>query len=77
MREELGAYDPRLLERPELVCLNKVDSLSDEVVAARRKQLAWAAGKPAHLVSGVSGQGLDEVLRAAWRTIAAVRKVPA
>jgi GTPase len=78
VREELAAYDPRLLDRPELVCLNKVDSLTEEVVAARRKQLAGAAGKPVHLVSGVSGQGLEEVLRAAWRTIAAAReRVPA
>src|SRR5918996_143494 len=78
VREELGAYDPRLLDRPELLCLNKVDSLSEADAEARRKQLAAAAGKPVHLTSGVSGRGLDEVLRAAWRTIAAAReRVPA
>src|SRR5918996_1462421 len=78
VREELGAYDPRLLNRPELLCLNKVDSLSEADAEARRKQLAAAAGKPVHLTSGVSGRGLDEVLRAAWRTIAAAReRVPA
>ena len=78
VRDELGAYDPRLLDRPELVCLNKADSLTEEVAEARRKQLAAAAGKPVHLTSGVSGQGLQEVLRAAYRTIAAAReRVPA
>jgi GTP-binding protein len=74
VREELGAYDRRLLERQELVCLNKVDSLTEEVAEARRRQLADAAGKPVHLTSGVSGRGLQEVLREAWRTVAAARE---
>jgi GTPase len=78
VRKELGAYHSRLLERPELVCLNKADSLSETVAEAKRRQLEGAAGKPVHLTSGVSGQGLDEVLRAAYRTIATAREqVPA
>jgi GTP-binding protein len=78
VRHELGAYDPHLLDRPELVCLNKADSLSETVAETRRKQLAGAAGKPVHLTSGVSGQGIEEVLRAAYGTIATAReRVPA
>ena len=78
VREELGAYGPRLLERPELVCLNKADSLTEAVATSRLKLLASAAGKPVMLTSGVSGQGLQEVLRAAYRTIVAAREhVPA
>jgi GTP-binding protein len=78
VRHELGAYDPRLLERPELVCLNKADALTEEVAANRLKELASAAGKPVILTSGVSTQGIVEVLRGAYRTIAAAReKVPA
>jgi GTP-binding protein len=78
VRHELGAYDPRLLERPELVCLNKADALTEEVAANRLKELASAAGKPVILTSGVSTQGIVEVLRGAYRTVAAAReKVPA
>ena len=78
IRHELGAYDPRLLDRPELLCLNKADSLTEEVAETRRKQLAAVAGKPVHLTSGVSGQGIEEVLRAAYRTIVRAREqVPA
>jgi GTPase len=78
VRDELGAYDPRLLDRPELVCLNKVDSLTDDVAEAKRKQLASIAGEPVHLTSGVSGQGVREVLHAAYRTIVTAReRVPA
>ena len=78
VRHELGVYDPRLLDRPELLCLNKADSLTEEVAETRRKQLAAVAGKPVHLTSGVSGQGIEEVLRAAYRTIVrAGEQVPA
>jgi GTP-binding protein len=78
VRDELGAYDRRLLDRPELVCLNKADSLTVEVAEIKGRQLATAAGKPVHLTSGVSGQGLQEVLNAAYRTIATAReRVPA
>ena len=74
VRDELGAYDRRLLERPELVCLNKADGLAEAVATARLKLLASAAGKPVMLTSGISGQGLQEVLRAAYRTIVAARE---
>jgi GTP-binding protein len=78
VRAELGAYDPRLLERPELLCLNKADALTEDVAAARLEQLSSAAGKQARLISGVSGQGIPEVLRAAHRAIAADKEqVPA
>jgi len=78
VRTELGAYDPSLVERPELVCLNKVDALTEAVAATRLAELSDAAGKQAYPVSGVSGRGVQEVLRAAHRTIEAARqKVPA
>ena len=74
VRNELGAYQPRLLGRPELVCLNKADSLTDAVAESKRQELASAAGKDVILTSGVSGRGTQDVLRAAWRTIAAARE---
>jgi GTP-binding protein len=78
VRDELCAYDPGLLERPELVCLNKADRLSETDAEGKREQLAGAAGKPVHLTSGVSGRGLQDVLQAAYRTIATAReRVPA
>ncbi len=78
VRDELAAYDPLLAHRPELVCLNKADSLTEEMAASRRALLASAAGKPVILTSGVSGQGLQEVLQEAWRRVAAAKEeVPA
>jgi GTP-binding protein len=71
VRHELGRYDRRLLERPEVVCLNKVDSLDDETRDARSAALCEASGKQVLLTSGAAGIGLDEVLRAAEHEIGA------
>ncbi len=78
VRQELANYDRRLLDRPELVCLNKADALSEELVEARSEALAAAAGHPVFVTSGVSGRGHRAVLSAAREAIAAARaKVPA
>jgi GTP-binding protein len=73
VREELEQYDPRLLERPELVCLNKADALTEELVRERSAALERAAGRPVFVTSGLSGQGHEAVLRAARQAIQAAR----
>ncbi len=62
VRAELEAYDEGLPGKLELVCLNKCDALTDDLIAERRAQLAAAADAPVHLISGVSGQGLPALL---------------
>jgi GTP-binding protein len=73
VRHELGEYDHRLLDRPELLCLNKADALSEDEAAVKRQALAAAAGGPVRLTSGVAGLGLDEVLHAAYAAIAVAK----
>ncbi|HSA83130.1 MAG TPA: GTPase ObgE [Geminicoccaceae bacterium] len=78
VREELEHYDPRLLERPELVCLNKADALTEALVEERSAALENATGRPVFVTSGLSGRGHDAVLRAARQAIRAARtEVPA
>jgi GTP-binding protein len=78
VRHELAGYDARLLERPELVCLNKADALGEKLVEARSDALAAAAGQPVFVTSGVSRRGLEAVLGAAFAAIRARdAKVPA
>ncbi len=78
VRRELASYDPRLLERKELVCLNKADALTEELVQARSAALAEAAGQPVFVTSGVSRRGHQAVLGAAWEAISSARaNVPA
>ena len=62
VRNELGAYDEKLPHKEELVCLNKCDSLSNDVIEERRSALEGAAHLPVYAISGVTGHGLTELL---------------
>ena len=73
VRGELGAYGAGLEEKPELIVLNKLDAMSPREASARRSALARASGQVVHLMSGVSGQGVAEVLRALQDAITANR----
>lgn len=78
IRTELDAYGQGLEVRPELLCLNKADALTGDVLAERKAALEEEAGKPVHITSGASGLGVTDVLRAAWKEIQTAREtVPA
>ncbi len=78
IRTELEAYGQTLENRTELVCLNKADALTDDVLAERKEALETAAGRQVIVTSGASGIGVKEVLRAAWEAIQKTREeVPA
>ena len=74
IRKELEAYGQGLRDRPELLCLNKADALTDDVLTERRALLEEAAGKAVHITSGASQQGITDVLRAAWKEVRAARE---
>ncbi|MCZ7675625.1 MAG: GTPase ObgE [Roseovarius sp.] len=61
---ELEAYGRVLAQKPRLTVMNKIDALDDEERAFLRDELEAAAGAPVLLMSGVSGEGVPEVLRA-------------
>jgi GTP-binding protein len=61
---ELAGYSPELAQKPEVLALNKCDALDARTVGERAKALQSASGKPVLCISGVSGQGVREALRA-------------
>jgi GTPase len=69
VRAELSAYGHGLAEKPELVALNKADAMSAAEIKRQVAQLARAAKKPPLVVSGVSGEGVTEVVRALFEII--------
>ena len=69
VRGELAAYGEGLLDKPELVVLNKVDALPADEIERRSAELASAAGQPVLRASGAAGIGTDEVLAAALRHV--------
>jgi GTP-binding protein len=73
VREELAAYGEGLADKREILAPNKVDALTPELREERAAALESAAGHPPMLVSGVSGEGVSEVLRAALAQIRAGR----
>jgi GTPase len=63
VRAELAAYGAGLVDKPELIGLNKVDAMSAREAGARKAALERASGRPVMLLSGATGQGVPEVLR--------------
>ncbi len=71
--EELAAYGEGLDAKVTLLALNKVDALDDEARAAKKAELEAESGKTVHMISGVSGEGVRDLLRLAWREVLAGR----
>ncbi|MDE2356115.1 MAG: GTPase ObgE [Alphaproteobacteria bacterium] len=71
IRQELSAYGAGLADKPELIALNKADALTADAAEGHRAALAQASGRPVRLVSGVSGAGVRELMRAAFGEVRA------
>jgi len=69
IRGELEAYADILVDKPEVVALNKVDALTDEEIAEKKAALEEAVGGKVMLLSGVAQTGVEEVLRELFRII--------
>jgi len=65
IRHELAAYDEGLAAKPELLALNKIDALDADARAEKADALKAASGQAPYLISGVSGEGVKDLLRAA------------
>ena len=63
VRHEIESYGHGLAELPEYVALNKCDALTSEAAADKSAALAAACAAPVAPLSGVSGQGLDDMLK--------------
>jgi GTP-binding protein len=61
--KELEAYSEVLGDKPRILALNKCDALDAKTTTTRRKALEKASGGPVHVISGVAGLGLTDVLR--------------
>jgi len=69
IRHELEAYGAGLADKAEVLALNKIDALTPEAREQKAAELEAASGRRPMLVSGVSGEGVTELLRAAWTEV--------
>ena len=67
IRHELESFSPKLAEKQEIIAANKADlAIDDEAIAKLRDDLP---GKEIHLISGVSRQGVEDLLDRLWRIL--------
>jgi GTPase len=69
IRGELTAYGHGLAGKAEIVALNKSDAIPKTALAKKRAALEKACGHKVFVISGVSGEGVDDVLRAIAKEI--------
>lgn len=73
IRDELINYDEQFLDKPEIVVLNKIDAMDDKAIAKSKKQLEKACGAEVLTMSGVSGQGVKELMSRVYTHVKARR----
>ncbi len=61
---ELGTYNPELLDKQRLLAITKCDMLDDELIDEMRAELP--DGVPTVFISAVAGKGLDELKDMLW-----------
>src|ERR1700747_3255320 len=64
VRAELEAYGQGLAEKPEIVALSKADVLDETALKQQAARLKRAAKRTPLLMSGATGDGVSEALRA-------------
>ncbi len=63
IRGELEAYGHDLSKKPEILALNKIDAIPKDALARKKASLEKASGQTVLLLSGVTGEGVNEILR--------------
>ncbi|WP_336276427.1 GTPase ObgE [Bartonella sp. CB178] len=74
VRNELKAYGNNLSDKTEIVALSQADTLSTEEREAKQKILHGVTGQSVMMLSAVSREGLEDVLRACAHVIEAARQ---
>ncbi|MCB9989099.1 MAG: GTPase ObgE [Rhodospirillales bacterium] len=69
IRNELAEYGAGLDEKPEIIALNKCDAMGPELSADQAQILEKATGKNIYKISGISGEGVKDVLFALNKVI--------
>jgi len=63
LRKELGLYSEKLLEKPQILAITKIDLIGGRSL---REEVSKAVDIPVCEISALSGKGLRELLRLIW-----------
>ena len=73
IRRELELYNAELLKKPQLVAANKIDAVDDPKRVTALEKRAKKLKLPFFKISAVTGEGVKELVEAAWPIIAEAR----
>jgi len=73
IREELRLFDEQVFAKPQITVANKIDVLDDPARLKRLEAHLKRKKLPLLKVSGATGEGIDVLLEAMWKAIAADR----
>ena len=74
IRRELDLYSAKLAHKPEIIALNKCDSLAEKEIRQKTKDLECASGKKVLAISAVARKGVTECLHEVNRFITRERR---
>jgi GTPase len=74
--DELRLFDPKVAAKPMIVAASKMDAVDDPARVTALERHVRERGLTLFRISAVAGTGLDALLEAMWRQIAAVRELP-
>ena len=63
IRRELALYQEKLMDKPEIVALNKTDCLTPDEIQKKLKALEKACGHKVFAISAAAKKGLEDCLR--------------
>ena len=69
IQAELSAYGRGLCDRPQIIGLNKIDSMDEESQQYILKEFQGISNDPIFLISGVAGTGCNALLQAVWNQL--------
>ena len=75
VRAELKGYGGGLVDKPEIIALNKSDAMTAREASSRRAALARASGQPVLVISGATGAQVPQTVRILMDRIHAARTV--
>jgi len=68
IREELNKYGRLLSEKPEIICLTKIDAMAEEEIEKFKNYFERQIDKKILVISSVSGRNLDLLKRLMFKT---------
>jgi GTP-binding protein len=77
IRRELELFQPTLAAKPQIVVANKIDAVDDDLRVGALARRASELGLPFFRASGVTGEGVPDLLEAMWAGLSSARQTAA